>query len=156
MVMKERDMNPFLSVVVPAYNCENTITECLESVISQLPEDCELIVIDDGSSDATPQILETYRGSSGNVRILLCEHKGASGARNTGLSVAEGRYVSFLDCDDCLADHFLERGLPLCASEADLLIFGIERVFLTGGSEFWTVRDRVFSSVRFLCLRFLG
>ena len=106
-----------LSVIVPAYNRETYISECLQSVLSQMPENCELIVVDDGSTDATPQILETYGRSYPNVRIFIREHKGASGARNTGLVNAKGEYVTFLDCDDCLAEHFLENALPLLMPE---------------------------------------
>ena len=139
-------MKPLLSVIVPAYNCEGYITECLESVLCQAPEDCELIVVDDGSSDATPQILEGYRARR-NVRILLREHKGASGARNAGLSAAEGEYAAFLDCDDCLADRFLDIVPALRRQNADLLIFGIERVLLSGQRELWTVRDGYYPTV---------
>ena len=145
--MFRRLSTPILSVIVPSYNCESCLSECLDSVLRQLSENCELIVVDDGSSDATVRILESYRGSRQNVRILLREHKGASGARNAGLDVAAGEYVTFLDCDDCLQEHFLEKALPLCAQGADLLIFGIERVFLTGQSEFWTVPDRLYPTV---------
>ena len=138
---------PVLSVIVPAYNCESCLSECMDSVLRQLPENCELIVVDDGSSDATRQILESWRGLRENVRILLREHKGASGARNAGLDEAAGEYVTFLDCDDCLQERFLEKALPLCAQGADLLIFGIERVFLTGQRECWTVPDRLYPTV---------
>ena len=139
--------NPILSVIIPAYNCEHYLSECLESVLVRMPEECELIIVDDGSSDSTPGILESYRHSCGSIRILLREHKGASGARNAGLSAAEGEYVTFLDCDDCLADHFLEKAFSLLRQDAGLLIFGIERVYLSGRSECWTLRDRVYDSI---------
>ena len=149
-----------LSVIVPAYNCETYIAECLQSVLSQMPENCELIVVDDGSTDATPQILETYGRSYPNVRIFIREHKGASGARNAGLFNAKGEYVTFLDCDDCLAEHFLEKALPLLmpeehtdsqdsmdASKVDLFIFGIERIFLSGSKECWSVPSGFYPTV---------
>ena len=90
-IRKFRRRNPpILSVIVPAYNCENYICECLESVLRQLPKNGELIVVDDGSSDMTPQILEKFRQADKNVRILKREHRGASAARNAGLDVAAG------------------------------------------------------------------
>ena len=140
-------MNLLLSVIVPAYNCEGYISECLESVLCQMPEDCELIVVDDGSTDATPRILEGYRDTRRNVRILLREHRGVSGARNAGLAAAEGEYAAFLDCDDCLAERFLEITPSLRGQDADLLIFGIERVYLSGQRELWTVRDGYYPTV---------
>ena len=142
-----RIKRPMLSLIVPTYNCESYLSECMDSVLRQMPENCELIAVDDGSSDTTAQILRSYLGSRENVRFLLREHRGASGARNVGLEEAKGEYVTFLDCDDCLQDHFLEKALPLCGEGADLLIFGIERVFLSGQRECWTVPDRLYPTV---------
>ena len=133
-----------LSVIIPTYNCEAYLDECLASVLSQLPEDCELIAADDGSTDGTAQLLAGYEGRRENLRILYCPHRGASGARNAGLDAAAGEYVAFLDCDDCLRAGFFAESLPLLAQGADLYIFGIERVPLAGDPEAWTVEDRVF------------
>ena len=133
-----------LSVIIPAYNCEAYLDECLRSVLCQLREDCELIAVDDGSSDGTAALLRRYEGMRENFRVLVREHKGSSGARNAGLSAARGEYVTFIDCDDCMQPGFLTKSLPMLAGNADLYIFGIERVWLSGDREKWTVGDRVY------------
>ena len=125
---KQYGTAPLLSVILPAYNCESYLTQTLESVLSQLTDDCELIVVDDGSSDATAEILKQYEGVKENLQIAYRDHAGVSGARNHGLDMARGEYVAFLDCDDCLEQGFLQKSLPLLEKQAGLYILGIERI----------------------------
>ena len=106
-----------MSFIIPAYNCAGFMEETIGSVISQLPENCELIVVDDGSSDETPRLRVSYAG-----------HGGVSAARNAGLDMAEGEWVTFMDCDDCLKDGFFESSIPLLNADTDLYIFSFERV----------------------------
>ena len=134
-------MKTLLSIIIPTYNCEEFVHEGIESNLRQLPDDYELIIVDDGSTDGTVQRLADYEGRQANVHIFYGEHKGASAARNTGLDMATGEFVAFMDCDDCIRDDFFEQSRPLMDEGADLYIFGIERVHLQGNSEFWTVRD---------------
>ena len=138
---------PLLSVILPAYNCENYLTQALESILPQLTGDCELIIVDDGSSDATAEILKRYEGIKENLQIAYRDHAGVSGARNHGLNLARGEYVAFLDCDDCLEQGFLQKSLPLLEKQAGLYILGIERIHLEGNNEFWTVADQSYDSV---------
>lgn len=140
-------MDPVLSVIIPTYNCETYLDECLGSVLEQLPADYELIVVDDGSTDGTVSKLASYNGKYNNLRIVCCEHKGASGARNSGLKMAKGEYITFVDCDDCIRDGFFAESRRLLKTGADLYIFGIERVLMNGNSEFWTVKDKVYSDI---------
>ena len=148
--MKSEDFDartPLVSIILPTWNCEEYLEEALLSVLSQLPEDNELIVVDDGSTDTTVQKLAELDGKRPNIRITFRKHAGASAARNSGLDMARGKYVSFLDCDDVLRDDFLKDSRPLLSRDAALYIFGIERVPLDGESEFWRVKDRVYESV---------
>lgn len=131
-----------LSLIVPAFNCEPYIRECLDSALSQLPEDCELIVTDDGSGDGTRDVLRIYEGRQKNLKIYYEQHQGASGARNAGLDKAEGEYVAFMDCDDCLKEGLLKKCLSLLESRADLYIFGLERVLLDGSRDEKKLDDR--------------
>ena len=137
-------MDPVLSVIIPTYNCDAYLDECLGSVLGQLPPDYELIVVDDGSTDGTVSKLASYNGKNNNMHIVCCEHKGASGARNTGLKMAKGEYITFVDCDDCIRDGFFAESRKLLKTGADLYIFGIERVLMNGNSEFWAVKDKVY------------
>ena len=140
------DMRPLLSVIIPAYNCKDLLDESAGSVLSQLPDNCELIIVDDGSSDGTAEKLKELEGRQENLFICYEEHRGASGARNKGLDMARGEYVAFMDCDDCYREGFLSRSLPLTESGSDLYIFGIERVPLRGNNEYWTVKDGVYET----------
>ena len=140
-------MKPLLSIIIPTYNCAAFLDETLGSVISQLPPDFELIVVDDGSTDETAEKLSGYEHISDNIRISYRSHKGASSARNAGIELAEGEYITFMDCDDCLAEGFLEKSRPLLDKNADLYIFGIERIPLDGNGEFWTVKNHYYASV---------
>ena len=136
-----------LSIVVPTFDCEAYLHECLDSVLSQLPSDCELVVVDDGSRDATPAMLRALSGTRENLRVVLRGHGGVSAARNAGLDAARGDYVAFLDCDDCLRPDFLERALPLLEQGDDLYIFGLERVWMSGASEVRPIADAAFPCV---------
>ena len=78
------DKKTLLSIIVPTYNCEAYLEEGLDSILSQMPEDYELIIVDDGSTDGTRQKLAAYEGRQVNLQICYAEHRGASGARNTG------------------------------------------------------------------------
>ena len=105
---------PEVSIITPVYNGERYLGEAIKSVLAQTWQDWELIVIDDGSTDETPNILRSF----GDPRIVCIrqENQGAARARNTGLDAARGEYIAFLDADDlylpsALADlaHFLRR-----------------------------------------------
>ena len=95
-----------VSVVVPCYNGERFIAQTLESILSQTHENIEIIVVDDGSTDATPAIVQGVPDE--RVRYLRQENAGVSEARNLGLSKAGGRLVAFVDSDDLLTPDFLE------------------------------------------------
>ena len=142
--MYSRSDSKRLSVIIPTYNCSKYLDECLGSVLDQLPSDCELIAVDDGSTDKTASSLLALSDDHKNLNVILCEHKGASAARNTGLDAACGRYVTFIDCDDRMQPDFLKKSLDDISQDADLYIYGIERVLLTGEKEVWTVSDHVY------------
>lgn len=87
-----------LSIIVPVYNVENYIVECLESLMSQTLDSIEILVVDDGSKDSSIDKIKSIIDD--RVRIIVQENKGLSGARNTGLREAKGEYVTFVDSDD--------------------------------------------------------
>ena len=139
-------MERVLSIIIPTYNCSRFVDEGIGSVLSQLPDDYELVIVDDGSTDDTVERLKAYEGTRENLKIFYGEHKGASAARNMGLDLATGCFVAFMDCDDCLQDDFIEKSRPLLDKDADLYIFGIEWIPLQGDREYWTVTDRHFET----------
>lgn len=97
---------PLVSVVVPAFNVANTIEETLHSIINQTFEDFEIIVVDDGSTDETPQILKTFKDT--RLRVVRQVNRGLAGARNTGIQLSMGKYIAFCDSDDVWEPEKLE------------------------------------------------
>ena len=91
---------PSGSVIIPVYNVEKYLGECLDSVLGQTLRDIEVICVDDGSTDGSPAMLEKYAAKDPRVKVLRQENSGAGVARNTGLSVASGDYLFFCDPDD--------------------------------------------------------
>ena len=143
-------MEKRLSLIIPAYNCAKYLDETLMSVLSQLPDDCELIAVDDGSADETPDMLKRYAAQHAGLRIALKDNGGVSSARNTGLAMAEGEWIAFMDCDDILKEGFFEKALPLTDAAADLCVFSFERVELMGSDELVAplmVADRTYDTV---------
>ena len=100
---------PTFSVITPTYNSTATITWTIDSVRAQTRDDFELIVVDDGSSDDTPELIELIASKDERVRLLRQENQGTAGARNTGIQAARGRLISFLDHDDLWMPAYLEQ-----------------------------------------------
>ncbi len=96
-----------VSVIIPVYNVEQYIEECLTSALRQTLQDIEVICVDDGSPDGSMEIVERYARSDGRIQIVRKENGGLSSARNAGLDAATGEYVYFLDSDDYIADDML-------------------------------------------------
>ncbi len=140
-------MQPLLSIIVPVYNCSEYIKESVFTLLDQLPSDYEAIIVDDGSEDQSNEIVWNYCKNIENVRLLFCDHKGASGARNAGLDIAKGEYIAFMDCDDCLCDGFLDQSRKLILQKKDYYIFGIKRIPISGSSELWTLPQRDYPDV---------
>ena len=91
---------PIVSIIVPVYNAEKTIQRCVESILGQDFQDFELLLIDDGSQDASGALCDAFAQQDARVRVLHKENGGVSAARNLGLSQAQGVYLQFLDSDD--------------------------------------------------------
>lgn len=88
------------SVIVPVYNVEDFLPECLESILNQVYSDFEVILVDDGSTDNCPHLCDQYAEKDNRVRVIHKENGGLSDARNTGITVATGDYLLFIDSDD--------------------------------------------------------
>lgn len=102
--------NPLLSIIIPVYNSERFLKECLDSVLSQSFSDFEVIVVDDGSTDSSIQIEEEYSKDSRFV-IIRQSNAGQGAARNRALDIAKGKYITFLDSDDAMKPDFLKETL---------------------------------------------
>lgn len=102
------ELNKMVSVIIPAYNRQAYIQECLESVLSQSYENFEIIIVDDGSSDQTAEICRNMAKQDSRIQLYAGEHKGVSAARNMALEKALGEYLFFLDSDDIIHPRLLE------------------------------------------------
>jgi len=102
-------LNPKVSVIIPVYNTEKYLRECLDSVVNQTLKDIEIICIDDGSTDNSLNILKEYASKDNRFVILEQKNQGAGAARNKGLEIAKGEYLSFLDSDDYFESNMLEK-----------------------------------------------
>ena len=103
--------NPLISVIIPIYNVEKYIHQCLDSVINQSYKNLEIILVDDGSIDKCSEICDEYAKKDKRIIIIHQENKGLSSARNTGLKYASGSYIAFVDSDDWLALNCYEKVL---------------------------------------------
>ena len=99
---------PAISVIIPLYNAEAYIKDCLDSLVAQTFSDFEVIIIDDGSTDGGARIAASFASSDNRFKLIGQPNKGPSEARNTGLKIMRGDYVTFIDSDDCVAPNFLE------------------------------------------------
>lgn len=114
-----------ISVIIPAYNSQNTIISCVESAVNQTFKDLEIIVVDDGSTDDTVAMLEGYKSRNNieNLLIIKKKNEGPSSARNLGINIARGKYIAFLDSDDKWIDVKLEKQI-ICFNDNQVALVG--------------------------------
>ena len=117
-------MKALISVIVPVYNAELYLADCLESLIRQTHRELEILVVDDGSTDGSATLSERFAGKDGRIRLLRKENGGVSSARNLGLDEAKGEYVAFVDADDWILPDMLETQLIQLTREGGDMILG--------------------------------
>ncbi|MEU6858056.1 CDP-glycerol glycerophosphotransferase family protein [Glycomyces sp. NPDC046736] len=128
---------PLLSVVVPVYNVEEYLDECLRSVAEQTLADLEVVMIDDGSTDSSAAVAAAWVERDGRFSLVRQDNVGQGGARNRGAALAKGAYLTFLDSDDIvLPDAYLRMVETLEATGSDFAVGGLERY---DGSRHWAV-----------------
>ena len=93
-------MGKKLSIIIPIYNTSKYLKECLDSVVNQDYKNVEIICVDDGSTDDSANIVESYLKKDERFKLIKTEHKGVAYARNLGLANAKGEYITFIDSDD--------------------------------------------------------
>lgn len=100
-------LNALISIIVPVYNAENYIKDCVESILKQDYNNIELIIVDDGSTDNSAKIIDEYKNVDKRVNVIHQKNSGVSVARNQGLEVAKGEYVCFIDVDDFISEDYI-------------------------------------------------
>jgi len=127
-------MNPKVSVVVPVYNVEKYLEACVHSILDQSIQDFEIILVDDGSTDNSGKICDALKEKNGNIRVLHKDNAGLSHTRNTGMDMAQGDYITFIDSDDTIHPDYLRILLSLIEDyKADMSSCGF--LFCNEGEE---------------------
>jgi glycosyltransferase involved in cell wall biosynthesis len=129
-MMAQRSNKPLVSVIIPTYNRDWIVGEAIDSVLDQDFDDYELMVVDDGSDDRTPQILAAY---GNRITVLHQPNRGVSAARNRGIAAAAGRLIAFLDSDDLWLPQKLSTQARFFAENPDAVINQTEERWIRNG-----------------------
>lgn len=128
---------PLLSIIVPVYNMEDTLDKCVQSIVSQSFEDWEMLLVDDGSTDKSSGMCDDWAQKDTRIKVIHKENGGLSSARNAGIDIAKGEYVTFVDSDDYINDGTYESVMSVLMKHADIGIMeysmksiGYERLYL--------------------------
>lgn len=113
-----------VSVIIPAYNVEKFIARCLESVLNQTYSNIEIIIVNDGSTDKTVEIIQRFSNSHENINLISTTNNGVSSARNTGILAAKGEYLFFLDSDDRIKLESIQLMLEKIGQDNSDICFG--------------------------------
>ena len=121
---------PQVSVIIPTYNRAHILMRAVDSVLAQTFQQIEILVIDDGSTDNTPEMLNAY---GGRIRVLSQENGGVSLARNVGIQAASGQFIAFLDSDDAWMPDKLERQVAALTAQPQLPLCHTEEIWIRNG-----------------------
>jgi glycosyltransferase involved in cell wall biosynthesis len=156
-----------ISVIVPVYNVEKYIAVCIVSILNQTYRNLELILVDDGSTDKSGEICDEYAGK--DRRVIVC-HKtngGVASSRNTGIGMAKGRYICFIDSDDFVRGDYLEKlHTAILKSDSDMAICSwkeVEDDYYTADDKYddlkymipepdWLYHELMYNNLRFVFL----
>ncbi len=114
-------MNPLISVIVPVYNVEKYLNQCVESIINQTYENLELILVDDGSPDKCPQLCDEWAIKDSRIKVIHQNNHGGGYARNRALDIANGEYISFVDSDDYISNQMYEIMMSYFEDDIDIV-----------------------------------
>lgn len=122
-----------VSIIIPVYNVEKYLPECLDSLLKQTYSEWEAVLVDDGSTDKSGEICEMYALKDSRFYVIHKKNGGAANAKNTAIDYATGDYICFVDSDDYVESKWLERVMEIVADyNADIVEFNFDKVFCTG------------------------
>lgn len=122
----DTEMQPLISVIVPVYNAEPYLKQCIESVVSQIYRNLEIILVDDGSTDGSSGLCDAYATADPRIKVIHKENEGLVRARKTGVSQAGGDYITFVDADDWIDPDTYKTVLgKMTGQGADLILYGM-------------------------------
>lgn len=122
-----------ISIIVPVYNTEQYLRRCLDSIIHQVYDNLEIIVVDDGSKDGCGAICDEYAQKDSRIKVIHQANAGQSRARNVGLDIAQGAYIGFVDSDDWILPQMFEKLMDIAlATDSDIVNCGVQRQVESG------------------------
>ncbi len=139
---------PLITVVIPVYNVESFLKECLISVMHQTYDNLEILAVNDGSTDTSRAVMEPLAEQDARIQILDKPNGGLSDARNFGIAHAKGEYICFIDGDDTIADTYVEKMYDALKDGADISACDMEYVYEDGHREYSSGGDFTQSSVK--------
>ena len=118
------EVKKMISVVVPIYNVSKYLPKCIESILHSTYKNLEVILVDDGSTDECPTICDDYAKKDSRIKVIHKKNGGLSDARNKGLDIATGEYISFIDSDDYIDADLYESVIKEFDENIDVVVFG--------------------------------
>lgn len=137
---QKTSFSTIISVIMPCYNNGQYIAQAIESVLAQTYDNCELVIVNDGSTDNSEEVIMRYAESDGRIRYFWQENRGASAARNYGVQEASGKYICFLDADDWLASECLRQAMDIFKKEPNCRLYYLKSEIVdeeTGEKTIW-------------------
>lgn len=126
-------MEDLITVIIPVYNVEKFLDQCVNSIIHQTYRNLEIILVDDGSPDQCPQMCDAWAQKDSRIRVIHKQNQGLGMARNTGIEHATGEYICFFDSDDFVASDTIEKAYTAAKEGcSDIVVFGVQRVNADG------------------------
>ena len=119
-----KNQNPKISVIIPIYNTEKYLKNCLDSILNQTYQNLEIILVDDGSTDNSKKIVDDYAKKDKRIKAIHQKNQGQSTARNNGLEIATGDFISFIDSDDAIAKNFYQKHLEAYGDNTSVSVCG--------------------------------
>lgn len=150
------EKNDLISVIVPVYNMERYLERCVNSIIQQTYKNLEIILVDDGSTDASPQMCDAYARKDSRIKVIHKTNGGLSDARNAGLAIAMGEYIGYVDSDDWIEPQMYQYMYEACVqNNAQLAVCRYAKIYqdktLKGGNGSVTAFDREKMLYIYLC-----
>ena len=127
---------PIITIIVPVYNTATHLRTCIDSIVSQTVPDWELILINDGSTDASGSICDEYATKDSRIAVVHQQNSGVSNARNKGIELAKGNFITFIDSDDWIELNFIEKFKNLIVNKNTLIVYGIAYDFIDSQQNF--------------------
>lgn len=132
-------MKELVSIIIPIYNVERDLKRCIESVLNQTYKNIEIILVDDGSPDNCPKICEDYKSQDSRIKVIHKKNGGLSDARNAGIEISQGKYITFIDSDDYVTEDYVEYLYKLIVKyKADMSICSHDAVYINDIKRFNT------------------